>query len=79
MHNFLYQTVPVFPVYIYYSQKVLIHFSFRVLTFGLGVLKKFGPNKIMQEKLIKFIKSLSYIKSSYIVSCPKMFQYPQVI
>ena len=35
-----------------------------VVVYDLRVLKHYGPKKIIQEKLIKFINILNYIKSS---------------
>ena len=64
-----YQVLIVFIMFLVFLDAMM------VVVYDLGVLKHFGHMKIIQEKLIKLVKFLNYIKFSYTIFCAKMFGY----
>ena len=62
-----YQVLIVFIVFLVFLDAMM------AVVYDLSVLKHFGHIKIIQEKLIKLVKILNYIKFSYTIFCAKMF------
>ena len=72
MHNFPSKTIPIFPIYIYITDKktqLMLVWKYQNI---LG-------QKYHTRKIDKFTKILNHIKSSCIIFCTKMFRYSHYI